>query len=160
MFPYCKMSNKQPQDFDPYRYSQLLFLQVFCSLFFFTEFIFPIIPSFVMLKLFQKQKVFSSTKLAELMRSKLRHNLDNVIHNFFFFLVIQNGTVVVVQMFKFYLSARQKKKELLLRNISNENLREESLLHLKNKIKDVALSSFKVYKKNHKIHERNLRSFV
>ena len=110
MFPYCKMSNKQPQDFDPYRYSQLLFLQVFCSLFFFIEFTFPIIPSFVMLKLFQKQKVFSSTKLAELMRSKLRHNLDNVIHNFFFFLVIQNGTVVVVQMFKFYLSARQKKK--------------------------------------------------
>ena len=86
-------------------------------------------------------------KLVELMGSKLHHNLIKII---FPFINYQKLKVIVVQRFEFCITTKKFKfenyllpVELLFRNIYTENQRNESILHLKSKIKDVGLPSFR-----------------
>ena len=96
-------------------------------------------------------------KLAELMGSKLHHNPNKIIHNFSSYQLSEIEKSLLCKGLNFALPPKKLKFEnyllpfeLLFRNICDENQRNESILHLKSKIKDVGLSSFRLYnKKDH-----------
>ena len=96
------------------------------------------------------------------MGSKLHHNPNKIIHNFSSYQLSEIEKLLLCKCLNFALPLKKLKFEnyllpfeLLFRNMYDENQRNESILHLKSKIKDVGLSSFRLYnKKDH--HFENL----
>ena len=96
-------------------------------------------------------------KLSELMGSKLHHNPNKIIHHFSSYQLSEVEQSLLCKGLNFALPPKKLKFEnyllpfeFLFTNIYHENQRNESILHLKSKIKDVVLSSFRLYnKKDH-----------
>ena len=88
---------------------------------------------------------------------KLHHNPNKIIHNISSYQLSEIEMSLLCIGLNFALPPKKLKFEnyllpfeLLSRNIYDENQRNESILHLKSKIKDVGLSSFRLYnKKDH-----------
>ena len=110
-------------------------------------------------------------KLAELMGSKLHHNPNKIIHNFSSYQLSEIEKSLLCKGLNFALPRKKLRFEncllpfeLLFRNIYDENQRNESILHLKSKIKDIGLSSFGLYnKKDHrfeKLSEEKYQAFL
>ena len=96
-------------------------------------------------------------KLAELIGPKLHHNPNKIIHNFSSYQLSEIERSLLYKGLNFALPPKKLKFEnylllfeILFRNICDENQGNESRLHLKSKIKDVALSSVRFY--NQKDH--------
>ena len=96
-------------------------------------------------------------KLAELIGPKLHHNPNKIIHNFSSYQLSEIEKSLLYKDLNFALPPKKLKFEndlllfeFLFRNICDENQGNESRLHLKSKIKDVALSSVRFY--NQKDH--------
>ena len=174
------MSNKRLQTSDAYRRSQRLFLQeqttfrsvekektrktlsklkvdlrsVMC----FADWI-RASNNFIScnIKTIRKVEDVQRYKLAELMGSELHHNPYKIIHNFSFHQLSEIEESLLYKRLNFALPPKKLNFknyllpfELLFRNIYDENQRNESILHLKSKINDVGLSSFRLYnKKDH-----------
>ena len=88
------------------------------------------------------------------MGSKIHHNPNKIIHNFFSNQLSQIEKSLLWKGLNFALPPKKLKFKnyllpfhLLFRNIYDENQGNESILHLKSKIKDVELSSFRRYNK-------------
>ena len=114
------------------------------------------------IKACRKVEQIQSYKISELMGSKLKHNPEEVIHNFSSHNLSTSEKSLLCKGLNFALLPKDLKFEnyllpfeLLFRNIYESGDKDESLLHLKSKIKDVGLSSYRVYnKKDH--HYENL----
>ena len=109
------------------------------------------------IKTIRKVEDVQCYKLVELMGSKLHHNPNKIIHNFSSDQLSEVEKSLLCKGLNFAIPLKKLKFEnyllpfeLLFRNISDENQRNKSILHLKSKIKDVGLSSFRLYnKKDH-----------
>ena len=110
------------------------------------------------IKACRKVEQIQSYKISELMGSKLKHNPEEVIHNFSSHNLSTSEKSLLCKGLNFALLPKDLKFEnyllpfeLLFRNIYESGDKDESLLHLKSKIKDVGLSSYRVYnKKDHR----------
>ena len=98
-------------------------------------------------------------KLSELLGDKLQHDPKKVIHNFSSYNLSKNEISLLLKGLNFSLPPKKLKFEnhllpfeLLYRDVLRDgNGLDESLIHLKSKIKDIGLSSFRFYnKKDHK----------
>ena len=98
-------------------------------------------------------------KLSELMGGKLQHDLKKVIHNFSSYNLSQTETSLLLKGLHFSLPPKKLKFEnhllpfeLLYRNVlQDDDDNKDELLHLKSKIKDIGLSSFRLHnKKDHR----------
>ena len=188
------MSNKRLQTSDAYRRSQRLFLQeeiTFKSvekektrkMLSKLEVDLRSVMSFVdwihvsnnliscNVKTIRKVENVQHYKLAELMGSKLHHNPNQIIHHFSSYQLSEIEKSLLCKGLNFALTPKKLKFEnyllpfeLLFRNICDENQRNESILHLKSKIKDVGLSSFRLYnKKDHRfenLSEEEYQAFL
>ena len=90
-------------------------------------------------------------KISELMRSKLKHNPEEVIHNFSSYNLSTTEKSLLCKGLNFALLPKDLKFEnyllpfeLLFRNVYESSDKDKSLLHLKSKIKDVGFSSYRV----------------
>ena len=97
-------------------------------------------------------------KLAELLSSKLQHDLNKVIHNYSSYELSKAEISLLLKCLKFSLLPKKLKFEnhllpfeLLYRDVLHyESDINDSLIHLKSKIKDIGLPSFRLYnKKDH-----------
>ena len=96
-------------------------------------------------------------KLSELMSTKLQHDLEKVIYNFSSYNLTQTETSLLLKGLNFPLPPQKLKFEnhllsfeLLCRDVMNDEKKDDdddALMHLKSKIKDVGLSSFRLYKR-------------
>ena len=110
------------------------------------------------IKACRKVEQIQSYKISELMGSKLKHNPEEVIHNFSSYNLSTSEKSLLCKGLNFALLPKDLKFEnyllpfeLLFRNIYESGDKDESLLYLKSKIKDVGLSSYRVYnKKDHR----------
>ena len=89
--------------------------------------------------------------LSELIGTRLQHDRKKVIHNFSSYNLSQTETSFLL---KGLMSPKKLKFEnyllpfeLLCRNVLQDHDNKDELLHLKSKIKDIGLSSFRLYKK-------------
>ena len=107
-----------------------------------------------------------SYKISELMRSKLKHNPEDVIHNFSSYNLSTTEKSLLCKEINFALSPKDLKFEnyllpfkVLFRNAYDSSDKDESLLHLKSKIKNIGLTSYRVYNKKDYSYElqRNLQ---
>ena len=85
------------------------------------------------------------------MGSKLQYDRKKVIHNFSSDNLSQTETSLLlkglIQPKKLKFENHLLPFELLCRNVLQDHDNKDELLHLKNKIKDIGLSSFRLYKK-------------
>ena len=93
-------------------------------------------------------------KLSELMGKKIQQDPKKVIHNFSSYQLSDTEKLLLCKGLNFSLPAKRLKFEnyllqfeLLYRGVYNRDNKAESLLHLKSKIKDVGLSSYRIYNK-------------
>ena len=106
------------------------------------------------IKVCKKVEQIQSYKISQLMGSKLKHNPEEVVHNFSSYNLSTAEKSLLCKVQKFALPPKDLKFEnyllpfeLLFRNVYESSDKDESLLHLKSKIKDVGLSSYRVYNK-------------
>ena len=99
------------------------------------------------IKAWKKVEQIKSYKISELMRSKLKHNPEEVIHNFYLY-NLSTTEKSLCKGLNFALLPKDLKFEnyllpfeLLFRNVYESSGKDKSLLHLKSKIKDVGFSS-------------------
>ena len=98
-----------------------------------------------------KVEQMQSYKISELMGSELKHNPEDVIHNFSSYSLSTTEKSLLCKEMNFALPPKDLKFEnyllpfeLLLRKVYERSDEDESLLHLNSKIKDVRLSSYRV----------------
>ena len=93
------------------------------------------------------------------MGTKLQHDPEKVIYNFSSYELTQTGISLLLKGLNFSLTPQKLKFEnhllpfeLLYRDVINDERKDDdALMHLKSKIKDVGLSSFRLYnKKDHR----------
>ena len=109
-------------------------------------------------KMVKKVKVIQNYKLSELIGNELTHNPDDVIRNYSSYDLSEIEKSLLVRGLNFAVPPKKLKYqdyllpfELLYRDIMKEEEVKESLLHLKTRLKDVGLSSFRLYnKKDHR----------
>ena len=97
-------------------------------------------------------------KLSELMGGKLQHDPKKVIHSFSSYKLSQTETSLLLKGLNFSLPPKKLKFEnhllpfqLLYKDVLQNDDNKDELLHLKSKIKDIGLSSFRLYnKKDHR----------
>ena len=92
----------------------------------------------------------------ELMAGKLQHDPKKVIHNFSSYNLSQTETSLLLKGLNFFLSPKKLKFEnhllpfdLVYRNVLQDDVNEDETLHLKSKIKDIGLSSFRLCNKKY-----------
>ena len=110
------------------------------------------------IKVCRKFEQIKSYMISELMGSKLKHNPEEVMHNFSTYNLPTSKKSLLCKEMNFALPPKDLKFEnylllfeLLFRNVYESSDKDESLLHLKSKIKDFGLSSYRVYnKKDHR----------
>ena len=123
------------------------------------------------IKTIRKVENVQRYKLAELMGSKLHHNPNKIIHNFSSYQLSEIEKSLLCKGLNFALQPKKLKFEnylfpfeLLFRNVYDENQWNQSILHLKSKIKDVGLSSLRLYnKKDHRfenLSEEEYQAFL
>ena len=97
-------------------------------------------------------------KISELMVRKLQHNPKKIIHNFSSYRLSDTEKLLLCKGLNFALPPKRLRFEnyllpfeLLYRDVYDSENKDESLLHLKSKVKDVGLSSYRIYnKKDHR----------
>ena len=89
------------------------------------------------------------------MGGKLQHDPKKVIHNFSSYNLSQKETSLLLKGLNFSLPPKKLKFEnyllpfeLLYRDVLQNDDNKDELLHLESKIKDIGLSSFRLYNKN------------
>ena len=99
-------------------------------------------------------------KLSELMGGKLQHDPKKVIHNFSSYNLSQTETSLLLKGLNFSLPPKKLKFEnhllpfeLFYRDVLQNDDNKDELLHLKSKIKDIGLSSFRLYNKKDHLFE-------
>ena len=110
------------------------------------------------IKAWKKVEQIRSYKNSELMQSKLKHNPEEVNHNFSSYNLSTTEKSLLCKGLNFALLPKDLKFEncllpfeLLFRNVYESSDKDKSLLHLKSKIKDVGFSSYRVSnKKDHR----------
>ena len=102
----------------------------------------------------KRMKGIQNYKLSELMGKKLQHDPRRVIHNFSSYQLSYTKELLLCKGLNFSLPAKCFKFEnyllpfeLLHGDVYDSDDKDESLLHFKYKIKDVELSSNRVYNK-------------
>ena len=106
-------------------------------------------------------------KLSQLMGEKLHHDPNEVIYNYSSYDLTESEKSLLVKGLNFSLPPRKLRFEnhllpfeLLYRNIRDDESTDESLIHLKSKIKDVGLSSLRLYnKKDHRFENISEKEF-
>ena len=107
-------------------------------------------------------------KLLELMDKKLQHDSKKGVHNFSFYqlsdiekLLLFKGLCFSVPPERLKFESYILPFELLYRGVYYSDNKDESLLQLKNKIKDVGLSSYRIYiKKDHRYENLSQEEYV
>ena len=100
-------------------------------------------------------EVVQNYKLSELIDTKLQHDPEKVIYNFSTNDLTQTEILLLLKGLNFSLPLQNLKFEnhllpfeLLYRDVINDERKDDdALMHLKIKIKDVGLSSFRLYNK-------------
>ena len=95
---------------------------------------------------------FKQITISELMGKKLQHDPKKVIHNFSSYQLSDTEKLLLCKGLNFSLSAKCLKFEnyllpfeLLYRDVYDSDNKDEPRLHLKSKIKDVGLTSYRTY---------------
>ena len=109
-------------------------------------------------KMVKKVKVIHNYKLSELMGSELKHNPDDVIRNYSSYQLSDVEKSLLSRGLNFAIPPKKLKYqdyllpfELLYRDVKDVDEVKDSLIHLKARLKDVGLSSFRLYnKKDHR----------
>ena len=108
----------------------------------------------------KKVEQIQSYKISELMLSKLKHNPEEVIHNFSSYNLSTTEKSLLCKGLNFALPPKDLKFEnylllfeLLFGNVYESSDKDKPLLHRKSKIKDVGLSSYRVYNKKDHCYE-------
>ena len=109
-------------------------------------------------KMVKKVEVIHNYKLSELMGSELSHNPEDVIRNYSSYQLSEVEKSLLVRGLNFAIPPKKLKYqdyllpfELLYRDIMNKDEVKESLVHLKARLKDIGLTSFRLYnKKDHR----------
>ena len=113
-----------------------------------------------------KVEQMQSYKISELMGSELKHNPEDVIHNFSSYSLSTTEKSLLCKEMNFALPPKDLKFEnyllpfeVLFTNAYDSSDKDEPLLHLKSKIKNAGLSSYRVYNKKDYSYEiqRNLQ---
>ena len=108
------------------------------------------------IKAIKRVEEVQNYKLSELMSTKLQHDLEKVIYNFSSYNLTQTETSLLLKGLNFPLPPQKLKFknhllsfELLYRDVMNDEKKDDddALMHLKSKIKDVGLSSFRLHKR-------------
>ena len=106
------------------------------------------------IKTIKRVEGIQNYKSLDLMSKKLQHNLKNVIHNFSSYQLSDTEKLLLCKGLNFSLPPKRLKFEnyllpfeLLYRSVYDNDNKDESLLHLKSKIKNVGLSSYRMYYK-------------
>ena len=109
-------------------------------------------------KTLNKVKVVQNYKLSELMGDELSHNPDDVIRNYSTYELSEVEKSLLVKGLNFAIPPKKLKYqdyllpfELLYRDVMEEDEVKDSLNHLQARLKDVGLSSFRLYnRKDHR----------
>ena len=109
-------------------------------------------------KMMKKIKVIQNYKLSELMGNELSHNPDDVIRNYSTYELSEAEKSLLTRGLNFAVPPKKLKYqdyllpfELLYRDVMNEDAVKDSLTHLQARLKDIGLSSFRLYnKKDHR----------
>ena len=106
------------------------------------------------IKTIRRVEGIQNYKLSQLMGKKLRHETKKVIHNSSPYQLTDTEKLLLCKGLNFSIPPKHLKFEnyllpfeLLYRDVYESNNKDESLLHLKSKIKDVGLSSYRIYNK-------------
>ena len=111
------------------------------------------------IKTIKRVEEVQNYKLSELMRTKLQHDPEKVIYNYSSYDLAQTEISLLLKGLNFSLPPQKLKfenhllpLELLYRDVINDKRKDDdALMHLKSKIKDVGLSSVRLYnKKDHR----------
>ena len=111
------------------------------------------------IKAIKRVEEVQNYKLSGLMGTKLQHDPGKMIYNYSSYDLMQTEIPLLLKALNFSLTPQKFKLEnhllpfeLLYRDvINNERKDDDALRHLKSKIKDVGLSSFRLYnKKDHR----------
>ena len=112
------------------------------------------------IKIMKRVEGIRNYKLLELMDKNLQHDSKKGIHNFSFY---QLSDIEKLLLFKglCFSVPPERPFELLYCGVYYSNNKDESLLQLKNKIKDFGLSSYRIYiKKDHRYENVSQEEYV
>lgn len=118
-------------------------------------------------KAIKKVESVQNYKLSELMGSHLSHDPSSVIRNYSSHVLTDDQKSLLIKGLNFAMPPKKLKYqdyllpyELLYRNVMNENEIKDSLVFLQSRIKDVGLSTFRLYnKKDHRFENLNRQEY-
>ena len=114
-------------------------------------------------KMVNKVKVIHNYKLSELIGGELSHDPDDVIRNYSSYQLSEAEKSLLIRGLNFAIPPKKLKHqdfllpfELLYRDVKDQEEVQESLIHLKSRLRDIGLSTIRLYnKKDHRFENLN-----